>query len=156
VLNGGKLSKALAIMFMLWCAGAGCLLVSYTRKSIDDLTPGAASALQAADAMTSAPSCHTQRQQQDRKATSKRTVARGIGQPTRIPARSGAMKCCPLGNGSMAAASRSQITDDQSTTPHVDTAKHLSQSSLDPHSLEAPLRLPDQHYLYLSGCVFLI
>jgi len=102
------MNRAVALALIVWCAGAGCLLVSYSRQSINDLIPGTASASQPSNEMATAPSCHAHRQTQKATASKTAKAAGAITQPISGSSRSGSMSCCPLKTGTMAAASRSQ------------------------------------------------
>ena len=150
--SGAKLSKALAITLMLWCAGAGCLLVSFAREAIPRIPVDLSSA---SEESTSAPACHSHRQktQEASTADTATNTSRRVNLPT--PSRSRSMSCCPLTNGSIVSASRTQTNPDQSIAP-ADNTKNPAEASFDPAPLDVPLRLPNQHHLYLRGCAFLI
>ena len=132
--------KVLAVALILWCAGAGCMMVSYAR----------------AEDPEAAPACHAHRQK-NRKAASSRATADRVGQVNLpAPTRSGALSCCPLVSGSIATASRVQVNDAHESAPAADPANNLDDFSYPSAPLAVPLRLPNQHHLYLRGCVFLI
>ena len=152
--SDGKLSKALAIALMLWCAGAGCLLVSYARQAMPSVTVDLASP--PSEELTDAPACHSHRQKKQEASTANTATntARRVSLPK--PSRSRSMSCCPLTNGSIVSASRAQANPDQSIAPAADNTNNPSQVPFDPAPLDVPLRLPNQHHLYLRGCAFLI
>ena len=147
--------KVLAVALMLWCAGTGCMLVSYACAAETE-TAAAESASPAAEDMAGMPACHAQHKKNRNIATSKTPAAVSVGQfnlPS--PARSGAINCCPLTSGSIAATSRPQ-----SNSPALALANTGSQltdlltSRTAP--VAVPLRLPNRAHSYLLGCAFLI
>ena len=152
--SGAKLSKALAITLMLWCAGAGCLLVSLAREAIPRVPVDLASST--SEESTGAPACHAHRQktQEASTADTATNTSRRVNLPN--PSRSRSMSCCPLTNGSIVSASRTQTNRDQSIAPAADNTNNPSEASFHPAPLDVPLRLPNQHHLYLRGCAFLI
>lgn len=148
----GKFGKALALVLVFWCAGTGCVLVSYAS---DGETPGAESTSAPSDGMTTAPSCHAQRQG-NRKTTAKTTAADRVGQLNLpMPSRSGAMSCCPLTSGSIAAASRSQSNNSAPALANTES-QILNLAHLTKVPVAIPLRLPNRAHSYLLDCVFLI
>jgi hypothetical protein len=154
-----KLFKTLAIALMLWCAGTGCVLVRSAQATdigagnsalADSMNAGEMGASQHA-------ACHAKQAQKAPQASRSRP------QPTKAfeqrntpgPGRSDAMSCCPLVNGLFVTSSRSHTQDETSITAINDSALlALTNSSSAP--LVVPLRLPNQHHLYLRGCAFLI
>lgn len=146
----GKFGKLLALVLVFWCAGTSCVLVSFTTAGE---TTVAESALAPSDAMT-VPSCHANLHK-NRKTTSKTAAADRVGQldpPT--PFRSGAMSCCPLTSGSIAATrpqsqnSAAALTNSESQILNLDLVL--------PAPLAVPLRLPNRAHAYLLDCAFLI
>ena len=155
---GKNLVKALAIALMLWFAGTGCLIVSYAQASTT--SRAGAEASESADAsagMASHKSCHAEQQRNNRQAADTKSAAAGVDRISfPAPSRSDAMNCCPLTSKSIVAASRVQGLDDHKSAPAADAANDLKLSSAFSAPLDVPLRLPNQHHLYLRGCVFLI
>lgn len=160
-----RFRSTIAFALTLWCAGAGCMLMSYAHGA-------AMSGANVADTDS------TKRKMSDvsasagghacckaRYSSSRRTAQRGsdlqssrsfqqVALPDQ-PDSSGATSCCPLTSGSFVVTSRSQLSDDN--------ASHIEQRSSSltlTNSLPAPgfdpLRLPGQNQTYLRGCVFLI
>lgn len=148
---GGKLIRVLAVALMFWCAGAGCLMVSYARSAE---AQAADSALPASDAAV--PACHAHKQK-TREATKSRTstTERAWQLNLPLPSRSGSMSCCPLTSGSIAAASRPQSNN---SAPAVANASPRIPDSIHSTSapLTVPLRLPNRAHSYLLDCAFLI
>ena len=154
-----KLSKALAFTLMLWCAGAGCILVRSTQGA-----DAAAGDSAAADSMNHGEmgasqhaACHAKQGRRAQKdASSRPQLTKAFEQRnTPRPGRPDAMSCCPLVNGLFVTSSRSHTHDDASViAPNNSTSFALANSP--PAPPDVPLRLPDKHHLYLRGCVFLI
>jgi hypothetical protein len=156
---GKNLTRALAIALMLWCAGAGCALVRSAQTTdigagdsalADSMNAGEMGASQHA-------ACHAKQPQKAAQASRSRPqLAKAFEQRnTPRPGRPDAMSCCPLVNGLFVASSRSHTQDDAGITAVNDSALlALTNSSTAP--LVVPLRLPNQHHLYLRGCAFLI
>lgn len=152
-------SKTLAIALMLWCAGAGCVLVRSAQATdvgagdsalADSMNPGEMGASQHA-------ACHAKQAQKAGKASRSRPQLTKAFEQRNIPrpGRSDAMSCCPLVNGLFVTSSRSQTQDDASVIAINDSISFALRNS-SPAPLNVPLRLPDQHHLYLRGCAFLI
>ena len=157
--SSARLFKALAITLMLWCAGAGCILVRSAQgadagagdsAAADSMSHGEMSASQHA-------ACHAkQGRRAQKEASSRPQLTKAFEQRnTPRPGRPDAMSCCPLVNGLFVTSSRSQTHDDVRVIATNDsTSFALANLSLAPP--DVPLRLPDKHHLYLRGCAFLI
>lgn len=146
--------KSLAIALILWCAGTGCVMVSYARGG----DAGARIAESASPAVQNMgmPSCHARREKTGKVTTKKTSAAASVDQvglPS--PSRSGAMSCCPLTNGLIAAASRSHSN---SAVPALaNTGSQLPDLMASrPGPIAVPLRLPNRAHSYLLDCAFLI
>ena len=156
--SGAKRFKALAITLMLWCAGAGCVLVRSAQGA--DVSAGDSALTHSTNTgeMGAAKhaACHAKQAQKAGKSRSRAQVTKAVEQRNfPRPGRSDAMSCCPLVNGLFATSSRIQTQDDASViATNNSTSFALANSS--PASLDVPLRLPDKHHLYLRGCAFLI
>lgn len=157
--SGAKSFKALAIALMLWCAGTGCVLVRSAQAT--DIGAGD-SAL--ADSMNAGEmgtpqhaACHAKQAQKTAKASRSRPQLTKAFQQrnTPSPGRSDAMSCCPLVNGLFVTSSRGHSHDDASIVA-INDSTLLARTNLSPAPLVVPLRLPNQHHLYLRGCAFLI
>lgn len=157
--SGVKPFKALAIALMLWCAGTGCVLVRSAQAT--DIGAGDSALAESMNAGEMGASqhaaCHAKQAQKPGKASRSRpqlTKAFEQGNFPR-PGRSDAMSCCPLVNGLFVTSSRGQSQDDAGIIALNDSAL-LALTNSSPAPLVVPLRLPDQHHLYLRGCAFLI
>lgn len=153
---GGKIGKALAIALMLWCAGTGCMMVSYASAGATEAVTVESSS-PAVEDMAGMPACHAQRQKNRKVTTSKAPAAGNVGQVNLPgPSRSGAMSCCPLTTGSIAAASRAQWNDDGATAIANTDSQIPNLEGLRNKPLAIPLRLPNRAHSYLLDCAFLI
>ena len=147
----GKFGKSLALVLVFWCAGTGCMLVSYATAGG---TPVADSASGPSEGKTAAPSCHAHRQK-NQKPISK-TVAgdkvRQLNLP--MPSRSAALSCCPLTSGSMAVAYRPQSHSAPALTNSESPILNLAPLTTAP--VAVPIRLPNRAGSYLLDCAFRI
>lgn len=146
----GKFGKLLALVLVFWCAGTGCMLVSYAtgvRTTVADST------LEQSDEATAPPSCHAHRQK-NRKTTSNTAAADRIGQLTLpMPSRSAALSCCPLTSGSIAAAYRPQYNAPASTNSE---SQLLNSAQVTTGTVAVPRRLSNRAHSYLFDCAFRI
>jgi len=161
---------AIALALALWCAGVGCMLVSYAHgaaMSHDQMSAGH-SGLQsfAGLSATMGHDCCKARHSslkrsagiaanQTRMRSESATGFEEIALPMN-PAPSGAMSCCPLTSGSFVVASRARAHDthESGLVPNDELVLALAKSNATP--LAPPLRLPNQNQTYLRCCVFLI
>jgi hypothetical protein len=147
----GKFGKSLALVLVFWCAGTGCMLVSYATAVG---TPIADSASGPSEGMAAAPSCHAHRQK-NRKTTSKTSSADRVGQLNLpMPSRSAALSCCPLTSGSIAAAYRPQSHNAPALTNSESQILNLAHLTTAP--VAVPMRLPNRAHSYLLDCAFRI
>jgi len=158
------LRSVLSVALTLWCAGAGCMVVSYAHAAAMNVDDGAKSAKQnfsGASGSVMAHACckarHSSKQNAPRHTVS-RSESKGFQQIAlpEAPAPSGAMSCCPLTSGSFLSASLPKSSDsDASALIQKDSlSRVLTNSQPAPHAY--PLRLPNQEQTYLHCCVFLI
>lgn len=155
--SGAKLFKALAITLMLWCAGAGCILVrSAQARDVGAGESAAADSMNAGEMGASQHgACHA-KQAIGKASRPRPQLTKAFEQPnTPRPGRSDAMSCCPLVNGLFVTSSRAQTHDDAAIIP-INDSTSVAFTNSSPAPLDVPLRLPDQHHLYLRGCAFLI
>ena len=146
----GKFGKSLALVLMFWCAGGGCMLVSYATAVG---SPLADSASGPSDEMTAAPSCHAHRQK-NQKPTSKAAVADRVGRLNiPMPSRSAALSCCPLTSESIAVAYRPQHSA-PALTNSESQIQNLALLTTAPVAI--PMRLPNRADSYLLDCAFRI
>jgi len=169
-LGPGKFRSAIAFALILWCAGAGCMLVSYAHGAgmsgpeASHSQPGKKS-WTGLSASVSTHSCckarHGSSKQTSEAGT--QTLSRADSSTdveqvslTETPAPSGVMSCCPLTTGSFVVASRTHSNDTNSTALAQSNSLSFALTNLRPAPLAIPPRLPDQEQTYLRCCVFLI
>ncbi len=161
-----RFRSTIAFALTLWCAGAGCMLMSYAHvaamsgANLADRNSNKQT-LSAVSASAGGHACCKARH-----SSSRRTAQRGSDlQSSRsflqvalpeVPDSSGATSCCPLTSGSFVANSRSQLSDDNASQADQRGSFSLILTNSQPISRFDPLRLPDQNQTYLRGCVFLI
>ena len=154
---------ALALIF--WCAGAGCMIVSYARASMtaaggpsdssDQMMTGMSSSMDAHACCKAQHRSQARRQLRAESPAGSKPLAADLLALPATPTQSGAMSCCPLTSGSIVIGSRSQSDD------HANILDEAGSSSLlliksNPPPLAVPLRLPDRANAYLLDCAFLI
>ena len=161
-----KLRTALAFTLVLWCAGAGCMLVSYAH-SASMANPEAAlpqahgSSWAGLSASAGAHSCCKARyssQHAPAIAHSHASLAAELSEVA-LPESSNssdAMSCCPLTSGTFVVTARRSASDDRASELIKSDAPAfvLADVRVTPRAL--PLRLPSQNQTYLRGCAFLI
>jgi hypothetical protein len=160
-----KLRSAVALTLMLWCAGAGCMIVSYAHNAARSGANAArsigAGSGQASGSMGANSCCKT------RHASERRVPSSMVGQTlssdpfanltefTRAP-NTNAISCCPLTSGSILVAGRQRTNkDDASVASGVNSVSSFQKVVATTPSANS-LRLPNQSHTYLRGCVFLI
>ena len=157
--------STLAVALMFWCAGTGCLIVSYARGM---MTSDAADASQivaqamvaASGAMDAHACCKARHKSLMRKGGASSLIKKSYVEERQavLPANSapsGAMSCCPLTSGSIVVASRSQSNDNSSDVTRPSSSLVTFTKST-PSPVAVPLRLPNQAQSYLLDCAFLI
>ena len=154
-----KMAKALAIALMFWCAGAGCMAVSYAHGVMRDMDTAADAVANAMSHMSGSMDAHAcckaKRRGAKRSASATRSNPSEFTEFALPPAQSNAMSCCPLTSGSIVVASRSQSNDEASAqSPTDSSAFKLIISNQKP--VAVPLRLPNRADSYLLDCAFLI
>lgn len=161
-----RFRSTLAFALMLWCAGAGCVLVSYANgaaMSGANLADGQSNKRKLTDVSASAGAhaCCKARHSSSRQTSSQRESdlqSSGnfqLAVPD-LPDSSEATSCCPLTSGSFVVTSRSQLSDDGASNAEQRGSFSLTLTNSQPAPRLDPLRLPDQNQTYLRGCVFLI
>ncbi len=149
-----------AIALTIWCAGAGCMMVSYAQSAMsagDSAAPAAEQTIAASSAAMDSHACCKAKHKalKPTRAASKSTNIE-LSELTLIPpARGDAMSCCPLTSGSIVVASRSQSTETGSALELADSSALNLQTSYET-PLTVPLRLPNRAHSYLLDCAFLI
>jgi hypothetical protein len=155
----GKLLKTLAIALVFWCAGAGCLMVTYAKGAMAEMDSLAAAAAQAmphmSGAMDAHACCQAKRKGARRSASAKATPGEFTQFAIPEPAQGNAMNCCPLTSGSIAVASRSTSNDEAPELSQTNSSAFKPLTSVQ-KPVAIPLRLPNRAHSYLLDCVFLI
>jgi hypothetical protein len=165
-----KFRSAIAFALVLWCAGAGCMLVSYAHSAAmsgpdPSHAPSGKKSWSGLSASVSTHSCCKARH-----GSSKRTAEAGTQPSTRAdsatnveqvsltetPAPSGVMSCCPLTTGSFVVSSRTQSNDTNTAVLAQNDSLSFALRNPRPAPLANPPRLSDQKQTYLRCCVFLI
>jgi hypothetical protein len=153
---GGKLLKALTIALMFWCAGAGCMMVSYAKGAMSDMDASADAPMMAhmSGAMDAHACCKAKLKNAKRSASAE--SPKEFTQFTLPePVQSNAMDCCPLTSGSIVVASRSTSNDEAPAVSSSDSSAFKPLISYQ-KPLAIPLRLPNRAHSYLLDCAFLI
>jgi hypothetical protein len=157
---GGKVAKALAIALMFWCAGAGCMMVSYAHSAMRDMDTESSTEAPAMAHMSGSMDAHACCKAKHRGANRSDAAAQSSpGKTTEFaipsPVQSSAMSCCPLTSGSIVVASRSTSNDEApALSPTSSTAFKPLTSDQKPLAIQ--LRLPNRAHSYLLDCAFLI
>jgi hypothetical protein len=158
-----KLRSTLALTLVLWCAGAGCMVVSYARaaaRSGDDVTRSIGTGLAQTSGSMGTHGCCRARHASERRGTSLATGPTSSDlfadlTVTQVP-NSNAMSCCPLTSGSIVVAGRQRTSiDDASVGSGVNAVFSFHKVAATTPRANS-LRLPNQSHTYLRGCVFLI
>jgi len=163
-----KLRTAIALALALWCAGVGCMLVSYAHGAAMNQMSDGQSGKQSFAGLSASMGhdCCKARHSSSKRNAGVATNQMGLRPESSTgveeialpisPGPSGAMSCCPLTSGSFVVASRARTheTNHSTLTPGGDVLLSLAKSSAAP--LAPPLRLPNQDQTYLRCCVFLI
>ena len=162
-----NLRSAITLGLMLWCAGAGCMIVSVThgaamREAEATKTTSSLAAWGQVSGSAGAHDCCKARHAAEHRVASSKTDhatapkslvnLEGLAE---VPNSSDAMSCCPLTSGTILVTGRQRISyDDTLVLRRLDAAAVVTTVASAP--LVTPLRLPNQNQTYLRGCVFLI
>ena len=155
------LRSLLAVALMLWCAGAGCMMVSYARAAANE-NAGSALMGDRMGGLTRMDGHACCKAKHPPAKTHQRAESKQLFESTQwslltipsTPTQSGVMNCCPLTSGSVVVASRSQCHDRWTDLQPPRSLSVLLVSS-DPLPLSVPLRLPNRAHSYLLDCAFL-
>jgi hypothetical protein len=158
-----RMRSTLAFTLMLWCAGAGCMLVSYAHiaaMSGANFADSHSNKRKLSDVSASAGghACCKARHSSSRSTAGQRESdlqSSGSFLQVALPRTPGATSCCPLTSGSFVTASRAESNGDSGSATDQSDSFSLTLSN-SPGSRVYPLRLTDQNQTYLRGCVFLI
>ena len=153
------LRSVIAMALIFWCAGTGCMMVSYARAAMneDAATEAVEQPMAAMSAAMDAHACCKAKHKSLSKAHPRQRSAAGDLKEFTPPASepSGAMSCCPLTSGSIVVGSRAQTNDQASELAPTDSAS-LKLTSSNQTPVAIPLRLPNRARSYLLDCAFLI
>jgi hypothetical protein len=156
---GGKLLKALAMALMFWCAGAGCMMVSYAKGEMSDMDSQSPSETHAMShmpgSMDAHACCKAKRKGPKRSASGESAPSEFTQFTIPEPVQGNAMNCCPLTSGSIVVASRSTSNDDARALAQTDSSAFKFLISYQ-KPVAVPLRLPNRAESYLLDCAFLI
>lgn len=157
-----SLRSVLAFGLMFWCAGTGCMIVSYARAAAFDFADVASvmdQAMAGAMSMDAHACCKAKRpgtKGHHARSESKLSPPEwNLLTTPSTPSQTDVMNCCPLTSGSIVASSRSQ-SNDRATETQTPDASSLLLIQSDPAPLAIPLRLPNRAHSYLLDCAFLI
>jgi hypothetical protein len=150
----------ITIALIFWCAGAGCMMVSYARGAMSDensSTPAAEHSMPMSAAMDAHACCKARHTSLALKHVAQPAIDINLREFTiPSPAPAGAMSCCPLTSGSIVVASRSQTNDSACETADTSASSLKLDNSHKPPVTVAPPRLPNRARSYLLDCAFLI
>jgi hypothetical protein len=156
-----KLRSAVALGLILWCAGTGCVLVSYAHgATMSRADLGGASSEKGLGSVTASAGSHDcckARHPALKRTARSQTNSDGTEQVA-LPESSapdGARSCCPLTSGSFVTASRSNSNESNvSSVTRSFVPPSIARTGAAP--ADYPLHLPNQNKAYLIDCVFLI
>lgn len=161
-----KLRAALAFTLVLWCAGAGCMLVSYAHgASMANLEAASAQANGSTWAGVSASagthSCCKARHSSQHAPTIVHRHESGAAELNEVALlessnSSEAMSCCPLTSGTFLVTARQSMNGDRVAVATQGDASAIVLANMEATPLALPLRLPNQDQTYLRCCSFLI
>ena len=156
-----KLRSLLTFALMLWCAGAGCIMVSYAHgAAMNDAEAVKVSGLGHAAGSMAAHDCCKARHATERRVASEVADRRvpsesfvNLEELAEVPNSSNAISCCPLTGGSIVVSGRQRVSNDGASV----LAGVEAISAVRVGLITVPLAgLPNQKQTYLRGCVFLI
>ena len=163
-----RFRSALASALMLWCAGAGCMMVSYAHGAA--MTGAAGHDIHSRGANWSVVSasvgthdCCKARHKSERRADSSApdhallpASATEETELAEVPNQSDAMSCCPLTSGTFVVSSRrSAGSEKASVGKNIDAVSIVTNGSTNA-ARSRVLHLPYQSQTHLRLCVFLI
>jgi len=153
------LRSLLALALMLWCAGTGCMMVSYARAAANASDASAmAGHMMASSIQMDAHACCKAKHRSVKAHRERAQLAEAVElNLLTFPSapQSGVMNCCTLTSGSIVVASRSQ-SDDRPIVLQQSGLPTLWLASSDSPPVAVPLRLPNRAHSYLLDCAFLI
>jgi hypothetical protein len=154
-----RLRSTLATALIIWCAGAGCMMVSYARgeamRAETSKTSSPAGWGQASGSAGAHDCCKARHASERRAALSRQTVTTNFEELGEVPNSSDTMSCCPLTSGTFVISSRQTVSNENALANH-DAGVHPVVVNMPARFHARPLRLPNQDQTYLRDCVFLI
>jgi hypothetical protein len=150
---------------MFWCAGAGCMMVSYAHgaamsASVANIKSRSSGGSQTSGAV-GAHDCRKARHASERRDASSTNNGSTSNSPANreelaeVPNSSDAMSCCPLASGTFVVSGRQNLSNENVLAPQrADASLIIKRTAASFRAM--PLRQPDQNQTYLRGCVFLI
>jgi hypothetical protein len=161
-----KLRSALATALIFWCAGAGCMMVSYARDAamgaaVVDSKSGNAGWGQASGSGGAHDCCKARHASERQAASSKNHVSFSDSPANQEELVEGsnssdAISCCPLTSGTFVVSGRQNLSNESVLAPRGADAGQTWIGGAAVDVIAMPLRLPNQSETYLRGCVFLI
>jgi hypothetical protein len=158
----------IALVLIVWCAGTGCMIVSYAHAGMTAATemqsapaPGQSLSGAVSGSMGMHACCKAQHasSKQDHHAPVQldQDLAPGVEEIALpgLPTESDVMSCCPLTSGSIVISTRTQTNDNASALTQ-DALTDFALTPSTPAPLAVPLRLPNRSQSYLLDCSFLI
>jgi hypothetical protein len=160
-----KLRSALAAALMIWCAGTGCMMVSYARGMAMSAADGPniksrSAGLGQVSGSAGAHSCCKARHASERRGASSTNHASSLASAdleelAEFPPSSDVMSCCPLTSGTFVVSGRQSISNENmSAVQGAGSGPIVNSAAVNLPAMR--LRLPNQNQTYLRGCVFLI
>jgi len=162
-----NLRSAVTFGLILWCAGAGCMIVSVAHGAAMSearaarVSSSGAGWGRASGSMGTHDCCKARHAAERSGALSITNHASSAGSSagfeeiSESPNSSDAMSCCPLTSGTFVTSGRQSISPDEAPVPRgVDAISVVTSVAVKP--LFISLRLPNQDQTYLRDCVFLI
>jgi hypothetical protein len=158
-----RLRLLIAVALIGWCAGAGCLTVSYARSAmaeIEDSAQALEQSMSGSPKSADAHACCKARHKSLKRTTIASPAGLDSAEQSQLtlpstPAPGNAMRCCPLTSGNMLVGSRYQ-SHENSLAAAQNISSIVFLNSFIPKPVAVPLRLPSRDQSYLLGCAFLI
>ncbi|SRR5712691_762325 len=161
-----KARWATAVALTLWCAGAGCMLVSYAHGASMANTEAASAQASGSTWIGLSTSagphgcCKARHSSQHASTIGHRHASVATELEEAAPLGSSnpaeAMSCCPLTSGTLVVTTRQSVSDERATLATKSDAPAFVLAHMDAAPRALPLRLPNQNQTYLRCCSFLI
>ncbi len=163
-----KFRSAITLGLILWCAGAGCMIVSYAHGAAmrgagaANVSSNSTGWGHASGSMGTHDCCKARHKSERRVAqpitdhVSSSESSANLEGTAEVPNSSNAMSCCPLTSGTFVVTGRQRINSDDASVSQGAATVSVIHNSFAASPLAIPLRLPNQNQTYLRVCVFLI